>query len=308
MIPEYYNLATYSFSKSNPPDGIQRKRFFATDSDYDHHLSHDNQVCPVRPSSINIQRTTMLPVRTSKFAPCPANHTMNLSQLAQNHGGSLTRHHTRPQPYSTRILIPRTKLSDKMLAMPKELVKKMNLVEKVAVSHSTRSKDASRMREFLRFCEGLGIHNDNALPAGEDLLAAWASSYAGRFAGKTVGAKISAIKKEHERRGLPWQGGERLRRTIKGVEELRPASSFRAKRAPVTISMLTDLNRGLSRTSGLDICVRAICLLSFFCQLRSGELLPPTQDLARFKPHRHATFSHIAESTADNGACNLHLP
>jgi hypothetical protein len=107
---------------------------------------------------------------------------------------------------------------------------------------------------------------------------------------------------------LPWQGGERLRRIIKGVEELRPASSFCAKRAPVTILMLTDLNRGLSRTSGLNICVPAICLLSFFCQLHSGELLPPTQDLAKFKPHHHATFSHIAESTADNGACNLHLP
>jgi hypothetical protein len=145
MIPEYYNLATYSFSKSNPPDSIQHKRFFTTDSDYDHHLSHDNQVCPVRPLPINIQRTTMLPVRTSKFATCPANHTINLSQLAQNHGGSLMHCHTQPQPYSTRILMPPTKLSDKMLAMPKELVEKMNLVKKVAVSHSTQSKDASRM-------------------------------------------------------------------------------------------------------------------------------------------------------------------
>ena len=72
--------------------------------------------------------------------------------------------------------------------------------------------------------------------------------------------------------------------------------------------MLEDLNKGLSRSSGLDICIRAICLLSFFCQLRSGEILPPTQDPAKFNPRRHATFAHIAESTAENGACNLHLP
>ena len=72
--------------------------------------------------------------------------------------------------------------------------------------------------------------------------------------------------------------------------------------------MLTDLNNALSRTSGLDICIRAICLLSFFCQLRSGELLPPTQNPEKFNPRRHAIFSHIAESTAQNGACNLHLP
>jgi hypothetical protein len=72
--------------------------------------------------------------------------------------------------------------------------------------------------------------------------------------------------------------------------------------------MLEDLNHGLSRTSGLDICIRAICLLSFFGQLRCGEILPPSQDLNKFDPHRHATFANISESTAENGACNLHLP
>lgn len=72
--------------------------------------------------------------------------------------------------------------------------------------------------------------------------------------------------------------------------------------------MLKDINKGLSRSSGLDICIRAICLLAFFCQLWAGEILPTTQDLGKFLPHCHATFSHIAELTADNGACNLHLP
>jgi hypothetical protein len=187
-------------------------------------------------------------------------------------------------------------------------MEKANLVENAAVSKTTRSKDASRLNEFLLFCKGLGIKNHDALPASEDLLAAWASSYAGRYAGKTVGAKISAIRKEHERRQLPWSGGERLRRLIKGIEEMRPASSYRPKSAPVTINMLADLNSGLSRTSGLDICIRAICLLSFFCQLRSGEVLPPSQDLSKFNPRRHASFAHISESTAESGASNLHLP
>ncbi|KAF8233947.1 hypothetical protein L208DRAFT_1553532 [Tricholoma matsutake] len=76
----------------------------------------------------------------------------------------------------------------------------------------------------------------------------------------------------------------------------------------MTISMLEDLNKRLSRTSGADICIWAICLLSFFCQLCSGEILLPTQDLGKFNPRRHATFMHIAELTAKNGACNLHLP
>jgi hypothetical protein len=33
-----------------------------------------------------------------------------------------------------------------------------------------------------------------------------------------------------------------------------------------------------------------------------------TQDLERFDSQWHATFANIAESTATNGACNLHLP
>jgi hypothetical protein len=247
----------------------------------------------------------MPPIRTSQFF---SHSKIRLSQVAQQHGGQLSRRHDRPQPYISRIPVPHTSLPSHPSTIPLELQRRAAEVEDAAVSDSTRRKDASRLHEFLVFCRGLGINHENALPAQEDLLIAWAASYAGRFAGKTVGAKISAIKKEHERRGLFWQGGARLRQTIKGIEELRPASSFRSKRAPVTITMLMDLNGALSRTSGLDICVRAICLLSFFGQLRSGELLPPTQHLQKFDPRRHATFSHIAESSSQSGACNLHLP
>ena len=154
----------------------------------------------------------MPPLRTSKFIAHSTNAGHGLQQLALNYGGSYARRHVRPQPYSTRIKQPR--ILHTLLAILNELMEKANLVENAAVSKTTRSKDASRLNEFLLFCEGLGIKNHDALPASEDLLAAWASSYTGRYAGKTVGAKISAIRKEHERQRLPWSGGERLRRII----------------------------------------------------------------------------------------------
>ena len=72
--------------------------------------------------------------------------------------------------------------------------------------------------------------------------------------------------------------------------------------------MLIDISNGLNRSSGLDNCVRAICCLAFFCQLRIGEILPRTQDLQKFNPSRHATFANIMESTSKTGACNLRLP
>ena len=246
----------------------------------------------------------MPPHRTARFNLHSRSPNDNLRHLALIHGGQINRYPSQSH-YPT---IPSPTRSISRLRIPAELLEKANLVELAGVGEATRRKDASRLREYLVFCDRLGIDNHSALPAPEDLLVAWASSFAGRLAGKTVGAKISAVRKEHQRRELPWYGGEKLRRIVKGIEEMRPASSYRAKRAPVTIDMLMELNRGLSRTSGLDICIRAICLLSFFCQLRSGEILPPSQDLSKFNPQRHATFNHISESTAESGACNLHLP
>lgn len=250
----------------------------------------------------------MPPIRLSQSIHTPSAFASNLSHIASVHGGHLPHDYTRPQPYVRHISAPNTAFLQNDFELPPILLDKIANTQEAAVNKSTQRKDASRLREFLSFCAGIGIKPADALPAREEVLLAWASSYAGRLAGKTVSAKLLAIRKEHERRGLTWLGGARLRRILKGVEELRPQTSFRNKRAPVTISILEDLNKGLSRTSGLDICIRAICNLSFFCQLRSGEILPPTQDMNKFDSQRHATFANIAQSTATNGACNLHLP
>jgi hypothetical protein len=252
----------------------------------------------------------MAPLRHIQSIHAPTAHASNLSQAAQLHGGNLPHRYGRFRPYIAPLASQAGPGSHttRPIDLHPALWDKIRDTQEAAVDKTTRKKDASRLREFLSFCGGLGIDSNRALPAAEDILLAWASSFAGLLAGKTVGAKLRAIRKEHDRLGLAWHGGERLRRVLKGVEELRPTSSFRDKRAPITISMLEAINRGLSRSSGLDNCVRAICLLAFFCQLRIGEILPPTQDLGKFQSHRHATFSHIAESTAENGACNLHLP
>ena len=250
----------------------------------------------------------MSPLRHSQSIHALSASSSDLSHVARLHGGKIPHRYGRFQPYIARVPSQRAMHSHSIPDLPPTLLDNIRETQDAALNITSQKKDASRLREFLLFCKGLGISACNALPAREDILLAWASSYAVRIAGKTVSAKLSAVKKEHERCGLPWFGGDRLRRILKGVEELRPPSSFRNKRAPVTISILEDLNRGFDRSSGLDICVRAICLLSFFCQLRSGEILPPTKDLTKFNSNRHATFANIAESTADNGACNLHLP
>ena len=250
--------------------------------------------------------TVMPPLQHIQSIHTSTAHINNLSQLAELHGEKLPHHYSWHQPYTTCVLSQCKNQPQLDLMLPLTLMDKVKHTQDAAVNKSTQRKDASWLQEFLTFCEGLGIRKSDALPAREDILIAWAASYAGCLAGRTVGAKLLVIRKEHERHGLAWLGGDH--RILKGVEELRPAPSFHSKRALITISMLEDLNKGLSRSSGLDICIRTICLLSFFCQLRSSEILSPTQDLAKFNPWWHATFAHIAESMAENGACNLHLP
>jgi hypothetical protein len=184
----------------------------------------------------------------------------------------------------------------------------MKTIEDNAVDESTRHKDANRVKDYLRFCKNIGIRNKDAIPAHPDLVAAWVSSFAGRFCSKTVGAKICAIKKLHNRLGYHWNYDDRLQQMVKGIEQLRPLSSIHAKRAPVTMPMLLDINNCLDRTNGLDICICCVILLCFFCQLQAGKILCPTHDINKFDPSLIATFDNITESMAKNGACNLHLP
>ena len=55
---------------------------------------------------------------------------------------------------------------------------------------------------------------------------AWASSYAGQLAGKTVSAKLLAMKKEHERLNLLWHGGHLLHNLLKGIKQSDPQVHF----------------------------------------------------------------------------------
>jgi hypothetical protein len=250
----------------------------------------------------------MSPIRVTKsttLSTSPAN-TRHIHQLAQNHGGHYSRTFNCSLPYHDTSI--RRHLTTAVTSLPHEIIERMKIVEGKSIGDATRRNDESRVRAYLKFCAGLGIREEDAIPAPNDLVAAWVSSFAGRFSGKTVSAKITSLKKLHIHLGYHWNGGDELRKMIKGVEEMRPPSSFRQKRAPITIPMLLDIDKHLVRSDPLDICIRCVLLLCFFCQLRAGELVCPTRVLADFNPARHATFANVSDSTADNGAANLHLP
>jgi hypothetical protein len=117
---------------------------------------------------------------------------LSLPHVSELHGGRFPHTYSRHHPYPLHIPSPvKTQHHANMNlkpVLPPTLLDTIKLTQDAAVNRGTRLKDASRLREFLEFCEGLGIKHSAALPAREDVLMAWASSYAGRLAGKTVSA------------------------------------------------------------------------------------------------------------------------
>jgi hypothetical protein len=174
------------------------------------------------PNTLSTISTTkaMPPIRPTKsytLANSPANN-LHLHQLAQTYGGIYSQKLNRSLPYpETSIRKPSMHF---VPTLPNELITWMEEVEDRAVGDTTKKKDGSRIREYLKFCEGLGIGREYAIPALHNLVAAWAASFAGRYCRKTVGAKILAIKKLHDRLSYHWDYSDKLHRMVKGIEQM----------------------------------------------------------------------------------------
>lgn len=120
--------------------------------------------------------------------------------------------------------------------------------------------------------------------------------------------KISAVKVYHEQQELPWAGGEKLRRVLKGVENATPASSIRAQRPPVTTEMLRLLHKKLDQSNGLDSAVLAVATMSLYGQLRLGEILPRVESLEKFDGTLQPAMLNVSEPFSAAGSRSIHLP
>jgi hypothetical protein len=154
--------------------------------------------------------------KSTTLLTSPAN-TRHIHKLVLDHGGLYRRNFKRGLPYIDTSI--RKHASCPNHDLPNDILERVRLVESKSTGDATRRNDESRVRAYLDFCTGLGIRVENAIPASYDLVAAWASSFAGRFCSNTVGAKISALKKLHVRLGYEWSAGD-LRGILKGIEEM----------------------------------------------------------------------------------------
>lgn len=171
---------------------------------------------------------------------------------------------------------------------------------------STRRAYSIAVRQFVDYCYVNAIPNHEALPASETLLCDFASSFSGRVAGRTVSAKCDAIRAWHIENGYAYQGGLQLEYVIKGIENLRPQSSFRPKRPPVSREMLSCIEKSLDLSLPSDRCILFVAFACFWGQIRLGEILPISD--RKFDSLLYPTWGDLKPPTTSAGSRVLHLP
>ncbi|KAJ7102903.1 hypothetical protein C8R44DRAFT_294902 [Mycena epipterygia] len=175
-----------------------------------------------------------------------------------------------------------------------------------AWAESTLKKYEYGLEAYWKFCDTEGVAIDKRLPADEFLLCAFAASRAGEIAGGTVRGSIAAVKAWHVIHDEHWRGGVRLRYTLRGVENLTPASSKQEQRPPVTADMLNALGRGLDQDAPLDAAVFGAACCALWGQIRLGEILSDNQ--GSYKEGRIPLAADLAPPSTSAGSRMLRLP
>jgi hypothetical protein len=190
--------------------------------------------------------------------------------------------------------------------MSDEARDKVELAIQHAWADSTLKKYGQSLEAFHHFCNAEGVSMDQRLPANEFLLCAFAASRVGEIAGSTARGAMAAVKAWHIINDAEWQGGIRLRYTLRGVENLAPAKSKKEARPPITREMLDVLEAKLDHNDPKDAAVFAAACCAFWGQLRLGEILSDTE--GSFKRGRIPTASDLRPPTSPRGTRVLHLP
>jgi hypothetical protein len=107
------------------------------------------------------------------------------------------------------------------------------------------------------------------------LMCAFAASTVGQRAASTARSNLAAVRAWHIEDGVPYAstGSTQLTYVLRGIENVRPASSFKPPRSPVSRSMLEMLCQHLDDSCGLDAAVKACATVRMYGQARLGELL-----------------------------------
>ncbi|KAJ3804656.1 hypothetical protein F5876DRAFT_53110, partial [Lentinula aff. lateritia] len=148
------------------------------------------------------------------------------------------------------------------------------------------------------------------LPVSEVILCEYAAEFGGKLAGSSVKAKLAVIKGWTITKGFAWQGSDRLRKVLAGVERSAPPTSFRPERELVKQSHLSILHTDLdlSDSNGLDCVIAATADLMFYSQLRAGEVLPTNSTVSQYDTSAMPRVVSDLGKANSTGSKQLFLP
>ncbi len=177
-----------------------------------------------------------------------------------------------------------------------------------AWAEATQSKHRSGLKAYHSFCDTQNIPQQDHLPAKEELLCTFASSFAGQMTGDAICSKLNGIRAFHIQNNLPYNNGIRLKYTLIGLDKQAPADSKQIERPLITKEMLDMLHEELDLEVPKDIAIFALATTAFYAQVRLGELVPDRQDKTLFDAKAHPTGKNLAKPHTIHGSRTLHLP
>lgn len=140
------------------------------------------------------------------------------------------------------------------------------------------------------------------------MLCRFTVSFAESISGNTIRSKLQGIQSHYILLNLPYHSGRQLEYTLRGLDKLTPASSKQDQRKPVMLDMLTTLHDNLNLDVPFDVATYAIACISFYGQIRLGELLLETQSIACFDPTNNPTVAQIKKPQSKLRSRIIHLP
>ncbi|KAF5369278.1 hypothetical protein D9758_002619 [Tetrapyrgos nigripes] len=260
---------------------------------YYHHVDHTQNPQPSNNPLTNVTNTLPIP------QPLPNN-------TSTPHAQPIPLHPKRPSH-----TVHCKKLEQHALA-------EANLPAVIQCTLKAANTNRHKEREVGLFCNWCSTSGKNALPASKTTLCKYTLHYARKIAGSTVRQKLSALKTWHVQQQLPWNRNLLLRNTLKGIDNLTPASSFRPKCELVTLNMLhilhydlidnTNTTRITKGSKGFRRCVYTASTALFAGQLWQKEVLVGTEDPAKYQPLLLPTVGNLSKVIESNSPIQTELP
>ncbi|KZV90334.1 DNA breaking-rejoining enzyme, partial [Exidia glandulosa HHB12029] len=142
-----------------------------------------------------------------------------------------------------------------------------------SVEPKTRETYSAGLARFHEFCDAQRVPEEKRMPASDFLLSAFVAHHAGRVGKSCVDNWLAGLQLWHNLHDAPWLGNRALTAAAKGVHKLAPASSSRARRAPVTVEHMRRLGEHLDLADSFDAAVYAAAAVAFRGCCRLGELV-----------------------------------